>query len=1295
MITSLETALPFDAPANSATGFVVATGGVATGGVAHGSIFAPGDVDFIAVDLVAGQSYSFAMVGIGTGALTDPRLRLYGTDGTTELGQSSGGLANGNVSLGFTAVVSGRYYLAAEAVGGATGSYGVAATPGGKTSLDVAMLAGLIDSQAAWTATRGTGATLSFGFAETSTQGLAGFTAFTEVQREAVRAILAQISELTGLVFAEVNPGGTTDAATLLYGNYDAADGLAAQSGAPGDTGFGALAGDVWINSAAPPGETILPGGAEYLLLLHQIGHSLGLTHPGLYADGAGGLSHAADAQVWQDSLQFTVMSGFGADEPAGANLPEGMAASGLLPQTLGLADMAALHQIYGANIATRAGNDCYGFGSNLGGIYDFSQNYAPMLTIWDGGGRDKLDLSGFAAAQLVRLEAGSLSSVGGLTNNLGIAFGTLIEDAKGGRGADTLLGNSLGNLLEGMAGADSLEGGGGKDSLYGGSGADTLRGGAGNDLLVGEDSVTGVVSPAVIGLVGPNGAGAHLELAAADFFYADSFTLEMLCKELSPGAAGLVMRFGNLELYRAADGSGSLRFVDALDREWATGVLPPALTDGAAHRLSISYENADGRLRVYLDGALSAEVSFIPGTRALTNAGGIWIGGQMAVGDLRIFDTAQSAQDIWDNALTPLPDPLSIGALMQYWQASGTSLANLIPSQPAFTGMGALQRLNVSLQDSATGNWLFGGTGDDTYRVYSAADQVVEAAGEGNDLVLAFADFALGAGQEVERLTVAEGAGGVELGGNELANRLQASKSHADTLMGGGGNDLYHLYHTQDQVIEAAAAGNDTIIAHVDHRLAAGSAVEGIEAAGSAGLTLYGNGLATRFLSNAAFADTLYGGGGSDLYVLRHAGDRVIESAGGGRDTIEAWADHALAAGSQVEMIIAMGSAGRVLTGNALANSFTSNAARADTLIGGAGNDRYSLYNTGDRVIESAGGGTDQIHAYVNVTLAAGSEVEMLYAKGSAGRSLTGNALANGFISNAAFADTLKGGAGNDRYYVKNAADRVIETTGGGTDAIYAAVSYRLAEGVEVEELRADAPAAVSLTGNSLANRLYASLTRDDTLSGGAGDDRYYLFRPGQKLVEGAAGGYDRVYAATNFTLGATAQIEELVAVAGAARKLTGNGFDNRLVSLAGQADTLAGGAGNDSYVVNDSADQVVETKGRGTDVIWAAASYSLAEGVFVEELRVSGTTGRALTGNSLGNALFGGIGRDSLMGGAGSDSLTGGRGQDQLYGGVDTAVDRFIFTDWRDSTPGAARDVIHDFALGRDKIDLHWRGD
>src|SRR5213075_3461850 len=108
-----------------------------------------------------------------------------------------------------------------------------------------------------------------------------------------------------------------------------------------------------------------------------------------------------------------------------------------------------------------RTGDTVYGFNSNAGAVFNFS-NYtsAPALTIYDSGGNDTLDCSGYSAAQTIDLHAGAFCSVGGLVHNIGIATNTVIETAIGGSGSDTLIANDFGCTLDGGGGNDALIGG-------------------------------------------------------------------------------------------------------------------------------------------------------------------------------------------------------------------------------------------------------------------------------------------------------------------------------------------------------------------------------------------------------------------------------------------------------------------------------------------------------------------------------------------------------------------------------------------------------------------------------------------------------------------------------------------------------------------------------------------------------------------------------------------------------------------------------------------------------------------
>jgi serralysin len=124
------------------------------------------------------------------------------------------------------------------------------------------------------------------------------------------------------------------------------------------------------------------------------------------------------------------------------------------------MADIHAVQSIYGAT-TTRPGNTIYGFNSNAGSIYNFN-NYAgkPAFTIYDSGGSDTLNCSGYWSNQTIDLNPGHWSSVGGYVNNIGIYINTKIENAVGGHGNDLII--PKGNLVS------TLTGGGGNDTFQG-----------------------------------------------------------------------------------------------------------------------------------------------------------------------------------------------------------------------------------------------------------------------------------------------------------------------------------------------------------------------------------------------------------------------------------------------------------------------------------------------------------------------------------------------------------------------------------------------------------------------------------------------------------------------------------------------------------------------------------------------------------------------------------------------------------------------------------------------------------
>ena len=212
-----------------------------------------------------------------------------------------------------------------------------------------------------------------------------------------------------------------------------------------------------------------------YQTYIHEIGHALGLGHQGPYNGSA---SYSTNATYANDTWQYSIMSYFSEPNYSGSSYRYVVT-----PQ---MADIYAVASMYGAATSTRTGDTVYGFNSNAGAVFNFG-NYtsAPALTIYDSGGNDTLDCSGYSAAQTIDLHAGAFSSVGGLVNNIGIALNAIIEKAIGGSGNDTLIASDAGCTLSGGGGNDTLIGGAGNDTLIGGSGVDNLTGGNSGDTFV------------------------------------------------------------------------------------------------------------------------------------------------------------------------------------------------------------------------------------------------------------------------------------------------------------------------------------------------------------------------------------------------------------------------------------------------------------------------------------------------------------------------------------------------------------------------------------------------------------------------------------------------------------------------------------------------------------------------------------------------------------------------------------------------------------------------------------------
>ena len=182
------------------------------------------------------------------------------------------------------------------------------------------------------------------------------------------------------------------------------------------------------------------------------------------------------------------------------------------------------------------------------------------------------------------------------------------------------------------------------------------------------------------------------------------------------------------------------------------------------------------------------------------------------------------------------------------------------------------------------------------------------------------------------------------------------------------------------------------------------------------------------------------------------------------------------------------------------------------------------------------------------------------------------------------------------------------------------------------------------------------------DTMKGGSGNDTYVVDNAGDIVDETGGTGGDTGQSSISFSLANTARakgsVEHLTLTGSGHINGTGNALANTIIGNSGNnvldggkgADRMEGGKGNDTYLIDNVGDRVIEKAGEGTDLVRSSISYTLPE--HVENLVLTGSGHINGSGNGLANAITGNAGKNTLKGGGGVDTLKGGGGVDKLYG-------------------------------------------
>ena len=760
--------------------------------------------------------------------------------------------------------------------------------------------------------------------------------------------------------------------------------------------------------------------------------------------------------------------------------------------------------------------------------------------------------------------------------------------DIIGDGGNNILIGTNDADRIDGLGGNDTLKGFGGDDIMNGGDGNDIINAGSGDDIIDGGQGVNTLTG----------GGGNDIFVVSSQSAYGNTITDFSAGDRIDLSYFG-VSDFASLQFVIGQSGSDTvislghynpitLSGVTAANLTAADFIFAPVTTTPVVRTNDYISFGSDG------DDILTGNPSNIliggNGNDRLTG-GGIMYGG--AGNDIFDYGSYVSGEAIGD---------FTSGDVIDVSGMHVGDFASLLPfitsSAPAGTlgtvtiaGLG-LTLNNVDVATLDAGDFIFDTSTDP---VVASGYPVLYGAG-GDDHLSGAGTLVGGAGDDVLSVT--------------------SNYYTSTSLYGGTGNDTFAfdpnlrlsttvMDFTTGDKLDLSALGFTDVSAVLP--LATQNGADTVIAIDANSIILHAVDLASLTADSLKLAPVdgpvtgHFGGAGDDVLIVD---DSLVLSGGSGDDILSSTSPYG---------------AGKMFGGDG-----DDRLINGQIMSGGAGNDVFVpglnsiYYGDSDDFIEPT--------EYV-VDFSHGDKIDLS-------------------LFRIADFDVLLGMAKQD------GADTLISVTG-----IYIQYGVYL-KNVDMASLTAEdfifdtSTTPIVARGTYHADHLNGSLGDDtlngdvgaDVMYGGGGNDTYYVDNIGDQVVEQVGKGDDTVITTlSNYVLAANVENLQLSlpVLSGAGNSgdnhLIGNALDN-VLDGGGGVDVLTGGLGNDTYLVDNALDTVVENAGEGTDTVVTTVDYTLGQNVEIL-MAAAGVTGITLSGNTGANTFKGNGSGDIMAGGAGDD--------------------------------------------------------